>query len=621
MAEVNRSVIKVADILLSESGNKPPVPAEKTQATDEKAQSSLSDKDKSTIKIGVKGNSATVIEFSEQKNEPLVHKVKSGESLSSIAKKYLGDERRYMEIFALNKGKNFPHPNSILFVGKELKLPPDAKIPDSEKSSEQNNETGPKQYKVTTKPVVGNVLKQYQRENPVSYITMDAINKKSEETPTKLDKEDETFYSSFISDHNTSASNLYNKSVVYTDAVKVNANFDIHPTKNINNDINKWAAKVGNVLAENNASIRVGSGDKSIVIDSNLLNAFVEKMKSNKSEALAEFKALLSDKAGVAFNNTLLAIDDITSNLKNNPYYTEIKPNKKTFDLASVANEFKITSNKNDYMRNLLSHKHRQIPVQVEGADIKTKTNTPQDPVQIINDLSKHFDGKGNLKDPIGFEKMVYKVLDNQAARGELINHFKLNSNQNIEALIPGITSEGGSKESQRDYNSYFAVGSVILNRTLGRNIRQAAQSEAKGISPEKVKLFTVHDILNEAKQFEVMDRKVEGTNQSFYQQQKALHNSFKKDKLAEGPSKNAFEIAYEVTNDLMSGINKLSAEVDGSPQKNAGRSTSNLFYFNQSRSVDHSKVSKIDSAVTMIDKNNTHVFFKEWNDRAFFRD
>ena len=50
-----------------------------------------------------------------------VHTVKSGDTLSKIAKAYLGDGNKYMEIFNLNKDI-LTDPNKIQ-VGQQLKLP------------------------------------------------------------------------------------------------------------------------------------------------------------------------------------------------------------------------------------------------------------------------------------------------------------------------------------------------------------------------------------------------------------------------------------------------------------------------------------------------------------------
>ena len=66
--------------------------------------------------------------------------------------------------------------------------------------------------------------------------------------------------------------------------------------------------------------------------------------------------------------------------------------------------------------------------------------------------------------------------------------------------------------------------------------------------------------------------------------------------------------------------MNKTSGTVEGATVKNVGRSTSDLFYFNQSRSKDYSSESNNNSAVALIDKNNTHVFFKAWDNIAYFR-
>ncbi len=50
-----------------------------------------------------------------------IYEVKSGDSLSKIAKKYLGSARRYMEIFNLNKDQ-LTNPD-LIRVGQKLKIP------------------------------------------------------------------------------------------------------------------------------------------------------------------------------------------------------------------------------------------------------------------------------------------------------------------------------------------------------------------------------------------------------------------------------------------------------------------------------------------------------------------
>lgn len=50
-----------------------------------------------------------------------LHTVESGETLSKIAKNYLGDAKRYMEIFKAN-GDQLTNPDQIK-VGQKLKIP------------------------------------------------------------------------------------------------------------------------------------------------------------------------------------------------------------------------------------------------------------------------------------------------------------------------------------------------------------------------------------------------------------------------------------------------------------------------------------------------------------------
>ena len=54
-----------------------------------------------------------------KQDKPKTHKVVKGDTLSKIAKKYLGDSSRYTEIKKLNKIAN---PNSLK-VGQIIKLP------------------------------------------------------------------------------------------------------------------------------------------------------------------------------------------------------------------------------------------------------------------------------------------------------------------------------------------------------------------------------------------------------------------------------------------------------------------------------------------------------------------
>jgi hypothetical protein len=76
--------------------------------------------------------------------------------------------------------------------------------------------------------------------------------------------------------------------------------------------------------------------------------------------------------------------------------------------------------------------------------------------------------------------------------------------------------------------------------------------------------------------------------------------------------------MAYEVAKDIFAGTNRLAANVNGETQKGAGRSISDLFFFNQSRSKDYSNGEG--ASVAYVDTNNTQVFFKTWNkDTPYF--
>lgn len=58
-----------------------------------------------------------------QKAKPRTYVVQAGDSLSKIAKKILGDAKRWPEIYELNKDK-ISDPN-LIYPGQELKLPAD----------------------------------------------------------------------------------------------------------------------------------------------------------------------------------------------------------------------------------------------------------------------------------------------------------------------------------------------------------------------------------------------------------------------------------------------------------------------------------------------------------------
>lgn len=568
--------------------------------------------DKSNISEIKSGQAAVAVSFSETKSIPETYIVKKGDSLSSIAKQFYGKDKFYISIF--NENKNIlKHPNSILKVGVELKLP---QMDSFEKKVDKDGKT-------FATPVKEDKSYEYRKQNQISYLTLGSNPKPARAVPQEEVKdiitpeEDKHFYSGF-ENHAIDSTSTDSKRITYTDAVKVNQRFDMNTLmnhSNISSQVDKWLTKSSLVLKENNTSIKLGTPEKNISVNSQFMEHYANKIKENKTEGVKELKKVFSD-LGLNMNNSMLAMDDLITNLKNDPYYSSMKDQNKTFDLSAVSDKFQLTKN-NSYTAGVLSHKHRQVPLIVETDNV-TKTQTKKvDAEKIISDVSTFFDKRGNLKDPVGFEEKVYGLLKDQSSRRELISQFKLNSVENIDSFVPGITSEGGATDSQRDYNSYFAIGSVILNRALGKNIKSSAQAVAKGSSLDKVKPTTIKDIMFEEGQFEVAWRKQNGT--TLYNFQKSLNNSFKKGQLKEGNSKDSLEIAYEVSKDLLSGMNKLSANVDGVTLKNTGRSTAELFYFNQSRSKDYSSNGK-ESAVSLIDKNNTHVFFKAWDEIAYFR-
>ncbi|RYX99639.1 LysM peptidoglycan-binding domain-containing protein, partial [bacterium] len=562
-------------------------------------------KDSSIINPVPKGNSASIINFNQI---PETYKVKKGDTLSSIAKEFLGKENAYMEIFQLNKSKSFSHPNSVLKVGMTLKMPVQEQSADPTSVPNKKN----------------NSLSEYQKEHPLSYITLGQKGKEEVEVPEEvLNPEDqqsnESFYSQF-SQRRETVNIPGSASIVSNDAVKVNRTFNLQTTFNPKTmkDADKWLAKAAETLKENNASIDIGVNGNCLTIDSTMLKGISDKITENKTEGTKLLKEMF-EKSGTAFNNGLYAIDDVVSNLKNSPYYDEIKTQPKTFDLSQVAKEFSLDNDKKSYMSGVSSHSHRQVPLIIQaGQTSESQAYSGKTSSELIKDLSKFFDARGNMKSPEAFEDAVYGMLDDQHSRRVLIEHFDLDSKENIDALIPAITSESGASSSQRDYDSYFAVGSVMINRTLGKNLKNAAVATAKGVAEDKIKPVTVKSIIFEPGQFEIAWRKQNGA--TIYDNHKSLNNMFKKGSLQEGNSKGSFELAYEVTNDLFAGMNKISAKVDGQTVKNSGRSTSDLFYFNQSRSKDYSQEANSESAVALIDKNNTHVFFKAWDEIAYFR-
>ena len=491
-----------------------PKTVENTVIPDETPKSALNKKDSSIVTQLPKGNSASVINFNQI---PETYTVKRGDSLSSIAKKFMGKESAYMEIFQLNKSKAFSHPNSILKVGSILKLPLQ-----NEQSAGTSGNTSKKDS-----------LYQYQKENPLSYITLNQKEKELTEVPVEQipeedQKNNEDFFSQFTNKRNYTSIEGSAK-VVSDDAVKVNKTFNLQTSFNPKTmkDGDKWLGKVAETLKDNNASINIGANGKSLKIDSEMLKTISEEMTKNKAEGTKVLKQMFTN-AGVAFNNGMFAIDDIVSNLKNDPYYSEIKSQTKTFDLAKVSDQFELCNDKNNYMSGVMSHGHRQVPLIIETTQSDmTEKQVAKSSTELISGLSKFFDAKGNMKNPKGFEQEVYKMLDNQHSRRELIEHFELNSKENIDALIPAVTSESGASASQRDYDSYFAVGSVMINRALGKNLKSAALATAKGVPQDKIKPVSIKSIIYEPGQFEISWRKQNGV--TIYDSHKNLNSMFKK--------------------------------------------------------------------------------------------
>lgn len=540
------------------------------------------------------------------------HTVKSGESLSSIAQKYLGDGNAYMEIFALNQSKALPHPNSPLKAGMVLKINVPAEIPSAAVSHNGSS-----------------IMWSYQQKNPMSYISFESeTSNDAQNTLGELTTQQPSWFVPTASNTNPQSPN--DKGVTHIDAVKINKRFDLLPAltaKTLPTQFANWATKAAEVLEEHQASVLLGqikdpNGQMvNYQLDGAALRQWADKFKANSKTAYPEFKAFLKNELGLGALNTLWAIDDIVNNVKYDPYFTDAKHIPKQLDLAAVKDDFKLTKDTLNYTSNLLYHHHRGVPVHFQGSAIAAAQSTTQAPSQVLQDLTQYFTKQGTLKDPIGFEKAVYGHLNNPNTRRDLLEHFQLNSQENVNALIPAITSEGGVAPSQRVYNSYFAVGSVMLNRALGRNLKKSAQSLAQGIPADKIKPVKMKEIIFEKGQFEIAWRKLPGATSTIYETAVSHHKAYQQGKLQEdGNSSQALTMAYETVADMMKGINCLQAEVNGALEKGAGRSTADLFYFNQSRSKDYSSKANQGSAVAMIDENNTHVFFKAWDEVAYFR-
>lgn len=618
MSSVNNRLTPPSSPLRAAATPAPNTPALTTPPTVTRPQPSTPPTSKDGVTVAsAQGKSLPALALNTSEN-PKTHTVKPGESLSSIAKKYFGNPNYYTEIFKANQSPAFKHPNTPLRVGQELKLPQHL-FPD-------NDPNTPEPAKAST------LIQQYHQQNPLSFLTLDRPNRSEASdligppSPTGLLQPNATeniplldFWRRDLVKPNATGTA---QTVEHVDAVKVNKTFDMHPTMTTGNmgaQFPNWARKVADTLEANQATIALpGPNGKTINADA----AFMRGL-ANQAQPKGGFnavKAQFSDQK-LAFFNSMYAIDDVVNNLKNDPYYEEVKGDPKTIDLKSVAESFHLDDDSQNYLGGLKAHKHRQIPVNVatDLASLNGRTNKSAN--ALIQGLMSNFNSRGTLTNPAQFEEQVYGLLNNPGARAKLIQQFDLDSEENLKALIPSMTSESGMAASQIDYNSYFAVGSVMMNRALGRNIKKAAAEMAKGKTLDTVKPVKMHDIIHEQGQFEIVWRKMPGTNTTFYGNSKNLHSAFLQGKLSEGSNgHNAFEMAYEVSKDLLGGMNRLSAEVSGETRKGVGRSTGELFYFNQSRSYDYSSESRQNSAVELIDKNNTHVFFKAWDDIAYFR-
>jgi LysM repeat protein len=557
-----------------------------TQVEKEKPSNPLQKNDNSKINSQAKGVPAATVEFTPENQPFFNHTVKPGESLSSISRKYFGDISHYKEIFKLNQSKDFPSINSSLEIGQVLKIP-------------QKNTVAPAPAFI-------------EKPAPVEKQTIEA----KEKVKINID----LYYP-----EKTKDSTLVDVKVL--DALKVNKSYDIHPkllnNTNIKTEFGNWARKAADILEENKAGIIIASktGEK-YNVNSKFLNNLAD-VAADKNDGYLAIRHFFRDDMGLAFFNTVWAIDDIATNLKTDPYFTEFKEENKVFDLASVAKIYHLDNDKADYLGGLREHGHRGIPVHIEtpiiGSLIEVKSSATAK--EMINNLAKSFDSQGNLTDGNDFEKKVFEILDNKDNRKILIEHFKLNSKENLDSLIPAITGESGAAPTERDYNSYLCVGSVMLNRTLGRNLKKYAKATAQEIPETKIKPVPVKSILMEDGQFAITWAKVGDTETSIFNFQTSLNNKYKLGKLKEGGNSfESFKLANEVVTDLYSGIHNLKADLNGESTKEAGRNTSDLFYFNQSHNDDFSGKNAEAAAVKIIDNNNTQVFFKAWDGHAFFR-
>lgn len=69
----------------------------------------------------IKGVAKVEAELPEEAVEPVFHTVAKGDTLSAIAKKYLGDPNKYQAIFEANKPM-LTHPDKI-YPGQKLRIP------------------------------------------------------------------------------------------------------------------------------------------------------------------------------------------------------------------------------------------------------------------------------------------------------------------------------------------------------------------------------------------------------------------------------------------------------------------------------------------------------------------
>lgn len=571
--------------------------------------------------LSASGQALPFVALDEEPSHPESHTVNAGDSLSKIAKKYFGNPNLYMEIFNANRDQ-LKHPNALR-QGMVLKLP-----------QELFGKTDPTE--ATSRPESG-ILRNYRSENPLSYVTLHSELAPTVEEPaqhlhasdaTRVEQplaqiraftaDDNDFNQVALQDLTSGRDSSRENSILHEDAVKVDKNFDAQSGMtlgNLSTTYDDWLHTTAGILTEHNASIKLPNNHgEPVSVDAAQLERLAAK-------PFNEVKAYFRDELGIAFVNTLWAMDDVLVDMQHDPYYQALKSVPKTVDLSAVADKFNLDSDKLNYLAQTHAHKHKQVPVELHGAPEKIRSQfSSKSADQILEGLSAHFDAKGRLTDPNDFETDVYALLEDASARRQLIQEFSLGSEDNLNAWAPAITAEGGMAESQRDYNSYFSVAAVMLNRVMGRNIRKAASHLAKGNSMETFKPIGMEQIIKEQGQFEIAWRAAPGTGgKNIYDYNKGLNTAFIKGRLNEGGnSQESFERAYEVTKDLLSGMSHMQADVNGVPQKNTGRSISDLFYFNQSRSRDYA--SSEDSAVAYIDDNNTHVFFKEWGDISFFR-